>query len=230
MLRAIRDLVIALLGLTLAIATRAGGNSAKTSWIIWGCWIFIGAVALCISHWCLPNGDNRHARNPKLGLWALETEVLFLHAPAAILLFTGAFYGLGQLTANLSENTEKYWFGAASGFILAGLSAAIINPGKDIHWVENHVKKRLGKAFKKYFGRRDDHGTLLRKTVHSRWQPDGIESHALDLKNYDDQSGRRVSGWRWKYRRYRCETLIAGLSKSVIPEQGIPAPAPKGSE
>lgn len=226
-LRAIRDLVIALLGLALAIAARAGGSPAKTLWIIWGCWIFIGVASFCVSHLCLPNSDNRPVRNPKLGLWALETEVLFMHAPVATLLFTGAFYGLGLLTANLSENTEKYWFGAASGFILAGLSAALINPGKDIHWVENHVEKRLGKTFKKYFGRRDNHGTLLRKTVQSRWQPDGIESHALSLKNYDDQTGRRVSGWRWKARRYRCATLIAGLSENVIPEQGIPAPKGK---
>jgi hypothetical protein len=228
-MRAIRDLAIAILGVLLAIATREGGGAERTAWIILGTCFVIGAIGAILSRVWLPSGKNRKLRSTrvKAGLWALEAEVALLHTSVAILLFTGAFSLLGELTANLTENTEKYWFGAASGFILGGLTSAITAPGKDVHWIRTYVQKRLKKSFTKIFGRRESEGgPLLRKSIESRWEPDGMEAQALRLDSYENEKGERVSGWAWSARRDRCDTLIHGLAKAVIPEGAMQSGQP----
>ncbi|MDT0449961.1 hypothetical protein [Streptomyces hesseae] len=205
LLRALRDLSIALAGLILAVATRAGGWAAIVTWGIWGAWFASGVVAWQLSHRYLPS-------HPLRAVIALEWKVRLLYASSSVLPFAGMFITLGFLSAKFSEASEKYWFGAASGFILAGLSAALISPGKDKDWIADHIEAVFQKEYEQKFFQVDISGRPIAgsMTGGAIWHPHGMEGEAIYEEDYDD-SGVRVEGWDFSNRRSRARTLEHGL-------------------
>lgn len=208
--RASRDLLVALAGLVLAICTRTGGVAANSAWEAWGL-LFLSGLA------CRIVANNSLPENPVRAVKALEGEVGLLYSSLSILPFAGVFLGLGILSSRFSDTSEKYWFGAASGFILGGISAALIQPGKSMDWMDHRVENAFQKAYAQKFYVLDDDGNPIPEDSPDEaiWSPRGVENEALSEVDYDDAEAGRVEGWDFKNRRARARTLERGLKKAL---------------
>ncbi|MEU8838483.1 hypothetical protein AB0D97_05015 [Streptomyces roseus] len=156
--------------------------------------------------------------NPVRGVKALEGEVGLLYSSLSILPFAGVFLGLGILSSRFSDTSEKYWFGAASGFILGGISAALIQPGKSMDWMAHRVETAFQNAYNQKFYVLDDDGKPILEDSPDEaiWSPRGVENEALSEVDYDDDEAGRVEGWDFKNRRARARTLERGLKRALI--------------
>jgi hypothetical protein len=190
-IRAIRDLLVIIGGLGVAVAIRLGGN--PRNWVI-GALIIMAAVGV-ISYFASLTAFPRH---PYMGLHFLEGEMLALIA-LTISMYATAFVGLGALATHFSQkDTEKYWFGAASGIVLGALAAGFMRPGADKWWLQVHVKNRLKRIY---------------ANASESWGLNAPQVLVLELESPpDDKVGQQIRGWGIGARRKRAKVLVPGYS------------------
>ncbi len=157
---------------------------------------------------------------PAPGVYALEFQVRLLHTSLSILPFALIVLGLGVLSSDVSKPAEKYWLGAASGFILAALAAALINPGKEKNWTASFVEKKLAKTYKTFVARDPgvEDAREIPKGVARRWVRYGIENQALLNSQYMNEEGNPIRGWGYTARHARGRTLQAGIKEIRTPK------------
>jgi hypothetical protein len=201
--QATRDLLIALLGLYLAIATLASETMTLYSWGAWAAVFLFGLISLLLARFFLP-------LRPVAGLRALEWRVRLFHTSVAVLPFALVVLGLGLLSGNVTGASEKYWLGTASGFALAALSAAFLNPGKNLDWTASFVETTFQKDFKKCF---EGSSAEMPDGLKERFPRHGLAHRALWDHRYTNEKDEPVRGWGRKDRRARAETLKFCISQ-----------------
>jgi hypothetical protein len=212
-LRPARDQVIPVAGLLVALAIHLGGQIMLGVVSAMALWLVSGIIAWSVEARAFPN-------DPVRGVHALEWRVKLLNASIYILIFAGAFYGLYRVSITFSNRGfDKFWIGVLSASVAAIVITISLSPEKDKEWAAVHTQRTLEKEYGGMFYGVDQTGNLIRVAGQDtpRWDPRGVESEAVyDYRYAWDEGQKPVNGWDKMARRYRAETLAAGLKKAPI--------------
>jgi hypothetical protein len=201
-LRALRDVVPAIVAVLLVLAVVHGGCLRASGLVALLFVLGVGLVAYFVSKRRLPS-------QPRKAVFWIELRTWGLVGGLCVLFYGLCLYGLFKLAGAVHSDSGKYIFSATSGFVLGALANAFIKPGDSVSWAATRVKDAFTAAYKPYFDPQDGNPRF--------WSPEGAASHALQDETYHVSGGKPIKGWGLGARRARANCLLAQLGKQETP-------------